>query len=121
MCTITQVLTSVRTLTDTIISVHDYIEYAIIRRQKVENPLLNSPIVHDQIQEEIECFICTIITTSVPERERLCASPITTICIEVKVIGSREWRNVGSRRRRKDLNLVNSTQTINCCWFDCNC
>ena len=37
--------------------------------------------------------------------------------IEVKVIGSREWRDVGSRRRRKDLNLVNSTQTINCCWF----
>ena len=52
----TQVLASMRTLNDTIISVHDYIEYAIIRRQKLENHLLNIPIVHDQIQEEIECL-----------------------------------------------------------------
>ena len=42
---------------------------------------LNIPIVHDQIQEETECFTCTIVTTSVPEKELLCTSPITTICI----------------------------------------
>ena len=42
---------------------------------------LDIPIVHDQIPEEIECFTCTIVTKSVPEKLLLCASPITTICI----------------------------------------
>ena len=42
---------------------------------------LNIAITDDQIHEETECFTCTINTTSVPEKELPCPSPITTICI----------------------------------------
>ena len=38
-------------------------------------------IIDDQIYEERECFTCTFNITSVPGRERLCPSQMTTICI----------------------------------------
>ena len=42
---------------------------------------LNIAIVDDQVHEERECFTCTIHDSSLPEKERRCSPPITTICI----------------------------------------
>ena len=42
---------------------------------------INIAIVDDRVPEERECFTCIIHNSSLPEKERRCSLPITTICI----------------------------------------
>ena len=51
---------------------------------------LNIAIVDDQVSEERECFTCIIHNSSLPEKERRCSSPTTTICI----VGPGEYRHL---------------------------